>query len=225
LIVGYSADEILHFAEEQAVDFLLIATHHQSGIRHWDMGNVADKILRAAKVPVLLVRTGMGEDIPYDKWPRKTILVFLDGSPLAETVLPHVEALAKQRSTEPLDVVLVRVCEPPALPSYYAPEISAVPLNWGEYMQQETARCKDAGAEYLAETEKRLKKSGITSIRSEVLVGKATDEVVNYANQNPLSLIVMATHGRSGLKRWVYGSVAENVLLHVSNPIFLVRAT
>ena len=70
--------------------------------------------------------------------------------------------------------------------------------------------------------EKQLKDISI-SVRSEVLVGKAADEIVDYANKNPFNLIVMATHGRSGLSRWVYGSVAENVLLGVSSPIFLVR--
>ncbi len=60
-------------------------------------------------------------------------------------------------------------------------------------------------------------------MRSEVLVGKATDTIVDYAKKNPFDLIVMATHGRSGLGRLVYGSVAVNLLNGVSNPIFLVK--
>ncbi len=89
-------------------------------------------------------------------------------------------------------------------------------------MQQETARCKQVAAEYLTGVEKRLKDSHI-SVRSEVPVGKAADEIINYIKKNPFCLIVMATHGRSGLSRWVYGSVAESVLLGVSSPIFLVK--
>ena len=224
LVVGYSAEGILHYAHENTVDFIIIATQRQSGIRHWELGKVTDKVLRAANVPVLLVRAGISDETPYDKWPKVTILVPLDGSVLAESVLPHVETMAKQRGPEPLDVVLLRVCEPPAMPSYYAPDISAVPLNWGEYMQQETAKCNEAAKTYLDGVENRLKNSGIADVRSEIVVGKAVDAIINFVNKNPFTLIVMATHGRSGLSRWVYGSVAESVLLGVTKPIFLVRA-
>ncbi len=221
LTVGSPDEEILRYADEKKVGLILMASRGRSGLRHWTLGNIADKVLRAAKVPVLLVRAGIPDETPYDKWPKKTILVPLDGSGLAESVLPHVEILAKQRGTEPLDVVLLRVCEPPVTPSYYAPELSGVPLNWGEYIQQETVRGKQIANDYLARIEKRFRDSNI-NVRSEVLVGKAADEIVDYASKNPFSLIVMATHGRSGLKRWVYGSVAESVLLGVAGPILLV---
>ncbi len=219
---GYPAEEILRFADDKAVDLILIATHGRSGRKRWTIGNVADKVLRASKVPVWLVSSGIPDETPYDKWPSKTILVPLDGSELAESVLPHVEALAKQRGAEPLDVTLLRVCEPPTPPTYYGPDFSGVPLNWGQYVQQETDRDKQVAKEYLAGIEERLKDIGI-SVRSEVIVGKAADDIVDYANKNPFNIIVIATHGRSGLSRWVYGSVAENLLRRVSSPILLVR--
>ena len=222
LTEGYPAEEILRYADENAIDLILIATHGRSGNKRWTMGNVADKVLRAAKIPVLLVRAGISDNIPYDQWPRKTILVPLDGSELAESALPYVATLSKQRGAEQINVTLLRVCEPPAPPSYYAPELAGVPLNWGEYMNQEVARCKRVANEYLAGVEKRLKDSGI-SVRSEVLVGKAADAIVDYANKSPFNLIVMTTHGRSGLSRWVYGSAAENILQGVSSPLFLVK--
>ncbi len=222
LVVGYPADEILSYADENTIDLILMATHGRSGRKRWTLGSVADKVLRSSKVPVWLVRAGIPDEIVYDQWPRKTILAPLDGSELAESVLPHVEALAKQRGAEPVDVVLLRVCEPPAIPAYYDPEFSGVPLNWGEYAQQETARSVQAAKEYLAGIEKRFKDIGI-SVQSEVLVGKADDEIVNYANKNPFNLIAMVTHGRSGFRRLVYGSVAANLIHGVSSPVFLVK--
>ncbi len=75
---------------------------------------------------------------------------------------------------------------------------------------------------YLAELEKRFKDKGIIA-RAEVLTGKAADEIVNFAGKNPFSLIVMATHGRSGLSRLVYGSVAVSLLHGATCPIFLVK--
>ncbi len=110
------------------------------------------------------------------------------------------------------------------MPTYYSPELSEIPLHWGQYAQQETARCKQVAVEYLSSIERRLKAANI-DVRSEVLVGKASDEIVNYANKHPYSLIVMATHGRSGLSRLVYGSVALNILVGVSNPILVVKPT
>lgn len=222
LATGHSAEEILRYADENDVDLILMATHGRSGIRRWAMGGVADKVLRASKIAIWLVRTEVPDEVAYDKWPRKTIIAPLDGSELAESVLPHVEALAKQRGTEPVEVVLLRVSEPPVMPSYSIPELSDIPLNWGRYEQQETARGKQVAKEYLVGIEKRLKDSHI-SVRSEVLVGKANDAIVEYANKNPFNIIVMATHGRAGLSRWVYGSVAEYVVLGVSSPVLLVR--
>ncbi len=223
LTEGYPAEEILRYADESAVDLILMATHGRSGVRRWTMGSVTDKVLRASKVPVLLVHAGIPDETPYNQWPKITLLVPLDGSELAESVLPHVETLAKQRSDKPIEVTLLRVCEPPAPPTYYSPEPSEVPLNWGQFVQQETDRGKKVAKEYLAGVEKRLKDSNIRSVRSEVLVGRAADEIVDYAKKNPFNIIVMATHGRSGLSRWVYGSVAGNVLQGVSSPVFLVK--
>lgn len=223
LTEGYPAEEILRYADENAVDFILMATHGSSGVKRWTMGSVADKVLRASRVPVLLVRSGVPEEAVSTQWPMRTMLVPLDGSELAESVLSHVETLAKRRGAEPMDVILLRICEPPAIPIYYGAELADVPLNWGQVAQQETDRGKKVANEYLAKIEKRLKDINITSVRSEVLVGKATDMIVDYAKKNTFDLIVMATHGRSGLSRLVYGSVAVNILQGVCSPIFLVK--
>ncbi|MFC1948684.1 universal stress protein [Chloroflexota bacterium] len=225
MVVGYPADEILRYAEakENEIDIIMMAAHGHSGLRRWTIGSVASKVLISSKIPVWLVRAGdTGEDL-LDKLQTKTMLVPLDGSEIAETaVLPHVEALAKQRGTEPMDVVLLKISEPPSIPSYYGPEISGVSLNWGDYVQQETTRRKQKSTDYLNRVEERLKASNI-SVRSEVIEGKAVDEIVEYASKHPVDLIVMATHGRSGLSRLVYGSVAANLLHGVSNPILMVK--
>jgi len=217
--VGYPAEEIVRYADENNIDLILVATHGRSGIGHWTMGSVADKVLRASKKPVWLVRAGIPEEIVYDKWPRKTILVPLDGSELAESVLPHVEALAKQRGPEMVDVVLLRVCEYPIVPLDYA---EGVPIGWEKQMEKETARCREIAHQYLAVVERRFKDVGVT-VKSEVLEGKPAEEIVDYATKNPFNLIAMATHGRYGIGRWAYGSVAEKLVAGVTCPLFLVR--
>lgn len=220
LAVGNAAEEILRYADEKDIDLILIATHGRSGVKRWAMGSVADKVLRASKVPVWLVRAGIPEEIVHDKWPRRTILVPLDGSKLAESVLPHVEALAKQRGTELVDVVLLRVCELPVISADYPEAI--MELSWEEHVEQEKAWHKRAAERYLAEVEKRLSDAGLR-VRSEVLLGRPIDEIIDYANKNPFNLIVLSTHGRTGVIRWAYGQVADKVLQRSTSPIFLVR--
>lgn len=219
---GHYAEEILKYAENNDIDLILMASHGRSGIRRWRMGSVADKVLRAAKVPVLFIRAGAKDTTPYDQWPTRTIIAPLDGSETAESVLPHVVALARQRAIEPVTVKLIRVCDPPIAPSYYSPELSGVPLNWGEFMEQEIVRCKQTASDYLGNITKQLDDQGIKA-ESTVLVGQAADEIIVFAGTNPFSIVVMATHGRTGLSRLVFGSVTESVLQAVSNPILLTK--
>jgi nucleotide-binding universal stress UspA family protein len=223
IVEGSADEEILRFADTSGIDLILMSTQDSSGGNRRALGHVAEKVMRQSKIPVWLVRTGMKEQVPYDQWPKKNLLVVLDGSEAAESVLPHAEALAMQDG-ETVEVVLIRVCEPPPMPSYYSMELSGVPLNWGQYVQQELDQCKQLSRDYLDEVEKRLKGKNI-AVRSEILLGRASTEIIDFATRNPQSVIMMTTHGRSGLGRLVYGSVAESVLLGATNPIFLVRIT
>jgi nucleotide-binding universal stress UspA family protein len=220
--VGYSADEIIRFAEQNSIDLIVLASHGRSGIKRWTIGSVAGQVMSATKIPVWLIKAGMPEDVPYEDWPSKTLIVPLDGSKLAESVLPHVEVLAHQRGAQLVDVVLVRVNEIINLATFYNPDISGVNLNWGNILQEETDRRKKEASAYLREIEKRLKKADVP-VQSAVIEGKATDEIVDFANKTPYSMIIMATHGRSGLSRLVYGSVAANILHGVNKPMFMIK--
>jgi len=215
VVVDYPAEGILRYADEHNIGLILMATHGRSGVKRWGLGSVADKVVRASKIPVCLVRGGASGEIIHDKWPTRTILVTLDGSELAESVLLYVEALVRQTGVEAMQVLLLAVCEPVLLPAYYP---SGIPLNWEDHM----ARIRRRDEEYLSKVEKKLKDAGL-NVKSEVLVGKPAEEIVNYVSKNPVDFIAMSTHGRSGVSRWVFGSVAEKVLLGVNRPILLIR--
>jgi nucleotide-binding universal stress UspA family protein len=220
LVMGYHADEILRFAEENAVDLIMMASHGRSGAQRWSIGSVADKILRAAKVPVWLVHAD-AEKVPYDQWPSHTLLVALSGSDVSAIVIPHAKTLAKQTGA-PMDVVLMEVVEPPITPTYYSPEMTGMPLNWGQFVEQEIARGRKVAQEYLTGVEKQFREEGI-NVSSLVLTGKPAQEIVSYAAKNPFTVVIMATHGRKGLSRLVYGSVAQSVLYGITNPMVLIR--
>lgn len=215
---GSPAEEIIRSATENNVDLILMATHGRSGIKRLVLGSVAEKVLRTSNVPVWLVRPGAPEEVVNYQWPGKTILVPLDGSELAEAVLPHVEVLAKQRGTEQVEVILLRVygrALPPPVSEYTA----VVPA---EYMQMETDRRKQIAGRYLAEIENQLRDKGLM-VRSVVLEGRPAEQIIDYANAYPGNLIVMSTHARSGLRRAARGSVAADILQKANSPVVLVR--
>ena len=215
LAIGHPAEEILECADKAECDLILMSTHGRSGIRRWALGSVADKVLRAATIPIWLIRAG--SNTGHNRMgTKRTILVPLDGSELAEAVLPHVTALAASGRRENVDVVLLAVCEPLASPEFYLGPSGAADLD------SQAASCVRFNEGYLSGLEKQLRRAGI-STRSEILMGNAADQIITYAARSPLHLVAMATHGRSGLNRWVYGSVAEKVLLGASCPLLLVK--
>ena len=143
------------------------------------------------------------------------IMVPLDGSELAECVLPHVEAIAM--GCEVKDVIFVRAVEPLQLRS--GSEWLPTPE---EQKRIESTHRSDA-QDYLHQLVDRLKYDG-ADLQSEVITGKAAESLADYAEKNGVDLIVIATHGRSGISRWVWGSVAGRILRSACVPVLMVRA-
>ena len=218
LLAGYPADEIVPYVDKNKINLILMATHGSSGVNRWAMGSVAYKVMRSVKVPVLLIRAGITEEMISDKMRGGSILVPLDGTKGAESVLPHVEELVIQFGVDEMEVVLLGVCEPPDISSDYP---YSMPISWEEHVEQEQIKCKLVAGVYLAEIGKEIKKAGL-KVRTELLLGKPASEIIAYASENNSSFIIMATHGRSGISRWAYGSVAEEVMLGTFTPILLV---
>jgi nucleotide-binding universal stress UspA family protein len=143
------------------------------------------------------------------------ILVPLDGSELAECVLPHVEAIAKAFGTK--DVIFVRVAQP-----WRMPLPTDTSFNAETYTKMESEH-RAAVKKYLDKLVSRIKWAKV-GVRTEVLFGKAESSIADYANKNKVDLIVIATHGRTGIGRWVMGSVADRTLHAVHVPVLIIRA-
>lgn len=147
------------------------------------------------------------------------IMVPLDGSELAECVLSQVEIFASGCRVN--TIVFVRVVEPTSLVTRGA---------YGEVLEQiETdpnkidAERKHNAAKYLQKVVSRLKPQGV-KYQTEVLYGRVAERLVDYAEANAVDLIIIATHGRSGVSRWVRGSIADRILRAASVPVLMVRA-
>lgn len=218
--IGEAAEGILTYAENNDIDLILMATHGRTGVKRWLLGSTADKVLRAAEVPVWLVRAGMPDKAIYEEWPKLTVLVPLDGSQLAERILPHVEAIAKQRGGDWIDVFLVRIVEKPFVTADY-PE-SSMALSWEEHVQAIYEDFSRRAREYLQDIESQLKEKGLR-VSAEVSMGKPAETIISYTENNPFNLIAMSTHGHSGIVRTAWGSVADRVLREASCPLLLLR--
>jgi nucleotide-binding universal stress UspA family protein len=158
----------------------------------------------------------------------KKVLVPLDGSELAEAVLPYVENLGKWCAAEVilLQVIATAIYRPPTgdMPMPPLPE-SAEDVDIAHhpiYREQEMASLRAEAERSLAGVRERLSKAGLQA-RVEVLFGQPAERIVEYAMKEEVDLIAMATHGRSGFSRWVFGSVAEKILRATALPILLIR--
>jgi nucleotide-binding universal stress UspA family protein len=191
-----------------------MATRGRSGIHRWLMGSVAEKVLRGATNPLLLVR-GDEEGKSDGAATLKSIVVPLDGSRLAETVLPRAVDLAKKLG---LEIVLTRAYQIP-LSAYGGADTAFIPNNEGLL----TLVREEAGA-YLETKVNELHQNGVEKVSSILLVGSGADEIIDLARGTPDNLIAMCTHGRSGVKRWALGSVTEKVVRHSGDPVLVVRA-
>lgn len=143
----------------------------------------------------------------------KKILVPLDGSKLAEAILPHVEDLARRYEAK---VLFISIVEPE--PLIIAPEPMYTgfdPANYQERIRQVES--------YLTARQGEFREKGIPA-KIQVGHGPVVESIIDVAESEDVDLIAMASHGRTGLSRVFYGSVAAGVLHRVSRPLLLIRA-
>ncbi len=144
------------------------------------------------------------------------VLVPLDGSGLAECVLPHLETIAGGCGLH--EVVFLRVVKPYVpVASYMGDSINLIDVT---SVNEEAVK---AAEKYLTQLTEKIKYPGI-NVRWEVMQGNEADSIAEYAKNNEVDLIIIATHGRSGVSRWVMGSVADRVLRSACTPVLMVRA-
>jgi nucleotide-binding universal stress UspA family protein len=149
----------------------------------------------------------------------KKILVCLDGSALAEKILPF--AIDEALQHEAL-LFLYRVIPEPSLISLALPGMPAVPVETGRMEKEINAMEKEAEA-YLAALADLIQTENQISADFEASLGEAGPSIVEFASNNQVDLIMIATHGRSGPERVVLGSVADHVIRHTRLPILLIR--
>jgi nucleotide-binding universal stress UspA family protein len=205
------AQSVAAHAQELDADLIVLCTHGRSGPRRVVWGSIAQQVLRKARVPVLIVRSDMS--VPED---LRLLLLALDGTPDAEASLPITLELA---TTCGAHIEVVRVV--PTAGTVAGDEAAVarlVPVATEAALNLEAAN----SASYLADVLSRISAAGATA-SPQILRGDPTQMVAEAARKSDASLIVLATHGRSGLGTLWTGSVGAGLLSTADRPLLLVR--
>ncbi len=210
--LGPPAEQILATAEAEGCDLIALATHGRNAIGRGLLGSVTDRVTHLSTLPVLTVSPSRVEEQPSDENHVENVIVPLDGSEMGEAVLPVVEGLAKAMS---LRVHLVRAFDPAEYDRRhrYTLALAGIPSA----SQEIEARHK----EYLESLADGLASRGI-DVETETLTGPAAAAIVEYARKSPQDIVVMATHGRSGFRRLLLGSVTEAVIRSSGDPVLII---
>jgi nucleotide-binding universal stress UspA family protein len=200
LRTGLAAESILRAASDEGASLIALTTHGRTGALRWVFGSVAERVLQASPVPVLVTRSIPSTQClgKLESQPIHNFLVPLDGSRYSLGVLDPVLSLARPVDAQ---VTLLHVTEP-----------SPYEGRWDS--PDETLKKADA-----------LFREACIPARIEHRKGDPREEILKAVEERAIDLIAMTTHGRSGPSRWVFGSVTAQILRSSSVPLLVVRGT
>lgn len=206
LVQGDPAAEILATIDGRRIDLVAMATHGAGGSDRWLRGSVAERVLRHSPAPVYLANPK--SLLPLrERLPLGRVLVPLDGSEQAEAVLPLAALFARAAAAE---MVLLHVDDPERAAPHPDPEEALLAAH---------AR---AGA-LMRHHREPLLQAGVPAVTLAAALGNPADAILAAVRDTASDLVAMTTHGRTGLARWQFGSVAENVLRHGQSPVLVQR--
>jgi nucleotide-binding universal stress UspA family protein len=205
---GSVPDALAGYANRNDVDVIIISTHGRRGFARFSLGSVTDSLIRLTTIPVLVVKPPRSYLNPQVGDAFRRIVVPLDGSALAEQILPRIAELADLEGAE---LTLLYVLKPQ---TYAQQQIQDPLLPWWE---------KDiASAEaYLFPMAAKLRRRGLT-VSSDIVIGEnVAEKIAEFARCEKADLIAIATHGRGGLSRLIHGSVADALTKSARASVFV----
>lgn len=210
--VGEAAQSIVDYAAAIKADLIVIATHGRSGLSRWALGSVTDRVLQLGHTPMIVVRPHSTAPVAFEQLPTlDRIMVTLDGSELAELALPLATKLGRLFRSE---LLLFRAAVLPAV-SYTSPDM--VLLQQDLWTGAETE-----ARTYLQSVVRPLEATGLR-VHTLTTPNSVVESIITVAETRDVDLIAMTTHGRTGLSRVVYGSVADRVIRSGVRPVLVVR--
>jgi len=213
---GEPHDNICNLVDKDNIDLIIMASVSAAGLKMAKiLGSVTDHVCRTVPIPVMLIRPQDVQRIEGKKRLINRILLPLDGSDLSRLALPVGEEMAAMLKVPITLFQMARIIIP------YADEAVIAPfIDYSKWIEDEE---KMVRVEIIA-LENNLREKGLTITHVITTGFNAADEIIQAGKKVGADLIVMSTHGRSGLGRWALGSVAERVLRYSEIPLLLVNA-
>jgi len=199
------AERIVEYADERDVDLIAMGTHGRRGVDRMLFGSVAEEVVRTAPCPTLTVRADA--DVTPDQAVAR-ILVPVDFSDASEAAVDHAKEIALTYGAE---INLLHVVEEPFYPTTYGIDAVSFPT------QEVVDRVEEQLGNMVRE------KIGYEHAMVEATVGHPVEGILDYVDRREIDLVVLATHGRTGLDRMLLGSVTERVLRRSPAPVFVVK--
>ncbi len=200
-----AADSILEYLESHPVDLVVMGTHGRSGLKHFLQGSVAEKVVRLAPVPVLTVHRSVKH------FNLKRILVPIDFSSYSKAATDYAIFFAEKTNAS-LD--FLHVIEQEIHPSIYAAGIESIFEIDSNLKERVIQHMKEFLQDQLTD---HLK------VDYHVREGKAHKEIVEFVKEHDIDLIVIATHGLTGLDYLLLGSTTEKVVRWATCPVLTVK--
>ena len=218
---GDPASLIIREAAQHSNTLIAMSTHGRSGVGRWVFGSVTDKVLHSTTGYMLIVRATSKERRSHSDVKLDAIIVPLDGSDLAEQSLPVASALSQSLGIRVSLVTATSTIEE-AMSTISFQEMG-VDADEGIPSSEDIAKEMDGDAKaYLDKRRETLIQQGVTSIETQLIHGSAAGAIVDLVQETSDNLVVMTTHGRSGMGRWVLGSVTDQVVRESGGPVLVV---
>ncbi len=229
-MVGAPGPAILDYAASSRTDLIVLCSHGYTGFKRWAIGSVADKVVRHAPMPVLLLReSGPALRIPDAQHPLR-VLVTLDGSELSEAILEPVtwlvEAFAPPTQGK-LD--LLHVVDTSAIGGTYPERVRAEIIEQVKHQAREYLTMITSKIRIIIAADGELPITCFVVTAQDVATaiiraGESSEDAEGLPSAGSYDVIAMSTHGRGALARWIVGSITERVLHGTALPVFVVRS-
>lgn len=207
---GATVPALVGYVEERHPDLVVMTSHGRGGVSRLWLGSVAEALARVASAPVLVVRSDAARMPGSNEPVFRHVIVPLDGSPLAESVLDQVVGIATPGATA---FTLVRIIVP-------APPVTSE-LGVISLPDEDMARLKHEAGEYLEEVAADLRGLGAALTTRVVVDASPAQAILAIAEEGEADLLALATHGRAGLARAILGSVADKLLRGARSAVML----
>ncbi len=212
---GRSAEQVIQFASEHAVDLIALSSHGEGGVTGWALSSTAQKVIARAHTSVLIVPAYSAGTRRVGELRFRRILVPLDCSPRAECVLPLAEALA---GVEHAELILAHVVPEPEMPRRMPPSADDLALA-----ARLTERNRVESTHYLTQLRDRLRLRGVKAAMRTVASMRRARALRDLADREDIDLVVLSAHGCTGDASERYGTVAARLIQESARPLIVYQ--